>query len=531
MKRREFITLAAVATGISPLLKACATPRVIGEQEVGASAETGHRVRNANLPEASENRETQVLIIGAGVSGLSAARHLRRKGITDFIIIDLEKKSGGNATSGKNQYSAFPWGAHYVPLPNNNLTEYLTFLEECGSITGWEKDLPVYEEMHLCADPQERLFFNGRWQDGLVPNFGLSKNEQQQIKAFLSQMDHYRQLKGTDGADAFAIPVHQSSTDATLRLLDNITMKEWLNQQGWNSPALHEYVNYCCRDDFGTPHSLVSAWAGIHYFACRKGTAANAIYSDVLTWPEANGFLIKHLEKNIQTKLQLNTVALNIKQNENSAKVLCYNVVTHKAINIKAQQCIVAVPQFVAARLLKNDSRIATTATHFHYAPWMVANILTEKPEERPGTGPSWDNVIHGSSALGYVDACHQLPGNPLIRNFTYYKPLTDDKPANERKKAQTKTHENWCEEIVNDLSKIHPGIRENIREINIMIWGHAMIQPLPGFIHGELLAAAAQSEGSNIHFAHSDLSGISIFEEAFYQGLNAAEKVIAAIA
>jgi len=112
MKRREFITLAAVATGISPLLKACATPRVIGGQMVGASAETGHRVRNANLPEASENRETQVLIIGAGVSGLSAARHLRRKGITDFIIIDLEKKSGGNATSGKNQYSAFPWGAH-----------------------------------------------------------------------------------------------------------------------------------------------------------------------------------------------------------------------------------------------------------------------------------------------------------------------------------------------------------------------------------------------------------------------------------
>jgi hypothetical protein len=35
-------------------------------------------------------------------------------------------------------------------------------------------------------------------------------------------------------------------------------------------------VNHACRDDYGTGSAMVSAWAGIHYFACRDGEAQNA---------------------------------------------------------------------------------------------------------------------------------------------------------------------------------------------------------------------------------------------------------------
>jgi hypothetical protein len=31
------------------------------------------------------------------------------------------------------------------------------------------------------------------------------------------------------------------------------------------------------------------------------------------------------------------------------------------------------------------------------------------------------------------------------------------------------------------------------------------------------------------VHFAHSDLSGIALFEEAFYHGVRAAEEVLSA--
>ena len=59
------------------------------------------------------------------------------------------------------------------------------------------------------------------------------------------------------------------------------------------------------------------------------------------------------------------------------------------------------------------------------------------------------------------------------------------------------------------------------------MRWGHAMVRPRPGFIWSGSLAAARRPF-RGIHFAHTDLSGIALFEEAFYHGTRAAEEVLA---
>jgi hypothetical protein len=81
--------------------------------------------------------------------------------------------------------------------------------------------------------------------------------------------------------------------------------------------------------------------------------------------------------------------------------------------------------------------------------------------------------------------------------------------------------------EILNDLKKAHPMIEKAIQKIDVKIWGHAMICPKVGFIHGKERKKAQLPINNNIHFAHSDLSGISIFEEAFYQGHKVAEDIL----
>ena len=58
------------------------------------------------------------------------------------------------------------------------------------------------------------------------------------------------------------------------------------------------------------------------------------------------------------------------------------------------------------------------------------------------------------------------------------------------------------------------------------MRWGHAMIRPRPGFVWGGARVAATRPY-RGIYFAHSDLSGIALFEEAFYHGTRAAEAVL----
>jgi hypothetical protein len=126
----------------------------------------------------------------------------------------------------------------------------------------------------------------------------VSSAELKIIEKFLQQMDQFREAKGTDGKYAFAIPVDQSSKDPLFVQLDSISMKTWMEQQHFTSEYLHWYVNYCCRDDFGTNHHQISAWAGIHYFAGRKRQEAPMQNTEMYSpGPKAIIFLLKDLKE------------------------------------------------------------------------------------------------------------------------------------------------------------------------------------------------------------------------------------------
>ena len=533
MRRDEFIRLTAGMAAAAPLLHACdaqkAGAKAIPGKIVGASAAAGHLLRDHAFNTPAEYEPKEVVIIGAGVSGLSAARHLMQQGMNDIVVLDLEEEPGGNAASGSNAFSKYPWGAHYVPVPNNNLTEYLSFLEEAKVITGYdEASLPVYDEFYLCHDPEERLYINGHWQEGLVPNFGLNAAELAEFKAFFKRIDYYKNLKGADGLDAFSIPVDTSSRDESLRALDQITMKAWMDDNRLTSEYIRWYVDYCTRDDFGTPFDVVSAWAGIHYFASRKGKAANAEYNDVLTWENGNGFLIDALRRKLDGKITTGALAASVEAGTDGVTIGYLDVASRQVKGLRARHCIVAVPQFVAARLLGSTGREKTLHEYFHYVPWMVANLTVRDLRERAGQPASWDNVIYGSPSLGYVDATHQqIQQRKERRNLTYYLPLTHTSPEVARKEAYRAEHAFWVEKVLSDLQRVHPDIREQTERIDIMLWGHAMAQPRPGMIHGEIRKSLSESVGASIHFAHTDLAGVSIFEEGFYQGIKAAKKIL----
>ena len=56
---------------------------------------------------------------------------------------------------------------------------------------------------------------------------------------------------------------------------------------------------------------------------------------------------------------------------------------------------------------------------------------------------------------------------------------------------------------------------------------GHGMIRPTPGFMTSPARQRLAALEGP-VQFANSDLSGVSIFEEAQFRGVRAAERALA---
>ena len=82
-----------------------------------------------------------------------------------------------------------------------------------------------------------------------------------------------------------------------------------------------------------------------------------------------------------------------------------------------------------------------------------------------------------------------------------------------------------WSDLTLADLSVAHPDLRGRLERLDVHVWGHGMIAPSPGFLWGHRLTAMTHRDGV-VHYAHSDMSGISLFEEAYIRGLRAADAV-----
>jgi len=167
------------------------------------------------------------------------------------------------------------------------------------------------------------------------------------------------------------------------------------------------------------------------------------------------------------------------------------------------------------------------------YVPWLVANLTVRDLPGMEAEGRSamtaWDNVSYYSDSLGYVVATHQTATIGRASVLTLYWPLTELAPREARAAAAKRTPGEWREKILTDLARTHPDISELVERIDYRIWGHGMICPTPGYLSGDFRKALEKSRGK-IHFAHSDISGMSIFEEAQYRGILSANRVLADI-
>lgn len=523
---RRAVLQAGLAGSLGAALSACggagqSWPGVLD----GPDWHRGHALRDGDFPEPEGPVEdVGVLIGGGGVAGLAAAWRLAEAGFADFALVELEDRVGGNARSGRNAVSAYPLGAHYLPVPNREARGLRTMLRGFGLITGEDaQGAPVYDPYALCADLDERLLWRGAWQEGLFPASGLDAATRAQHARFTAQMAAYRAAIGADGRPAFAIPRALSSDDPRFTALDATSFAAWLDAQGYVAPALRAWLRYGCRDDYGTEPEQVSAWAGIHYFAGRRGWAAGDAGDRELTWPEGNGRLVALMAGRVQSHLRPGRSVVRVARAGDHALVDVLDHARERVRRWRTRCAILAMPHFVAARIAPGEASAGT----MRYAPWVVANVtVTRRPGGR-GAGLAWDNVSTASDSLGYVVATHQsdaAPDGPTV--LTWYMPLSQITPRAARKLMMTRSLGTWQRIVADDLLAMNPDIAGAITRIDIWRWGHAMISPTPGFLADPARRAAIAARPPVV-FAHSDLSGLSLFEEAHYRGLIAAEAAL----
>ena len=214
----------------------------------------GHRIRDGFRPRPASDcwQETDVVVIGGGISGLAAAWRLRRERLERFVVLELESAAGGTSRSGKSSLTAYPWGAHYVPVPMPENRSLIAILREMGVIERLDPDgEPVVAEQYLCRDPGERVFIDGTWHEGLYPSEGATASELDELRQFRAEITRWVAWRDGKGRRAFAIPVSRSSDEPEVTSLDSISMSEWVRRRGWSSPRLRWLIDYSCRDDYG----------------------------------------------------------------------------------------------------------------------------------------------------------------------------------------------------------------------------------------------------------------------------------------
>lgn len=510
--QRRALLAAAAAAPLAGAAGGCSRAPDVTGGFAGASHERGHRLRDpSKVPaQARPGGRTQVLVLGAGIAGLAAARALRQRGMEDFLVLELEDEAGGNSRGTRIGGIACPIGAHYLPVPGDHAPEVQDLLEELGvrrRVAGrW-----AYDERHLCHSPQERLYFQGRWQDGLLPVDGVEAGTLDQYKRFAQEVE------AAGRAAPFRLPRAGLAPAAPHLALDAQTFAAWLDARGLADPQLRWYLDYCCRDDYGAGPDRVSAWAGLHYFAARHGFqppgAAAPEREAVLTWPEGNAWLARALAAPLGDRLRGGQLVLQVTEQRHGVEVDTLDG-QGRRLRWQAAHCIVALPAFVAARVVANaHSAVRQRAARTPSAPWLVANLhLRGRPARVRGSSPlAWDNVIYGSAGLGYVVATHQsldpVPGPTVL---TWY--FAPGEAA--RRTLLERPWTAWRDAIVAELAVPHPDLPKLLTHLEVARYGHAMAIPVPG-----TLALPGPPAAGRIAYAHADWAGYSIFEEAFTLG------------
>ncbi len=527
MQRRDFLKIGIAALS-APYIAACNDSKKIKFPVYYSkgNSQTGHLLRTKEFPNISLTKEVKTLIVGGGIAGMSAARWLNKNNYHDYLLIELDEKVGGNSRAGENEISKYPYGAHYLPIPDPDFVELIEFLHEHKIITDIsQKQNPVYNEYFICHEPQERTYLKGIWQEGLPPKSGLPEDAQKELDRFLNFTHSLKEQTGNDGKKVFTIPLEYCSRDENYLELDKISIYDYLKKNDYRSDFIYWYLNYCCKDDFGSNLKNTSAWAAIHYFASRNGKAQNASSYELLTWPEGNNFLVNCLKSDIKDALTGN-LAYKIEKVDSKLHCYVYDTKIKSSTKYICENIILATPQYVNKKIISIPNTI--NWDEFDYYPWLIANISIKNKANLNGLHDlSWDNVLYNSESLGYVNACHQeFNRDQQECVITFYYNFSEKSPKKERQFAYEQGDEHWKAIIINELKKAHPNIEEEIKGIELHLWGHGMISPKVGFQTSQsrnLLKAGFDS----VFFANSDVSGISIFEEAFFQGIRTAKQIL----
>ena len=352
-------------------------------------------------------RAHRVVIVGGGVAGLAAAwglrraRHRRRRRARA-----RRRRSAAPRAAARSAVTPYPWGAHYIVAPQREQTALVALLGEMGAIEGTAADgTPIVAEELRCREPEERVFYRGRWYEGLYLDAGASADDRAQLARVQAEIDGWAAWRDAPGRRAFALPRShaQPTTPRSPRSIAmSIARVARRARAALAAPALA--VDYACRDDYALTAARDQRVGRAVLLRVARSARRAPSASRCVTWPDGNGALVAP-PRDAARAIERGVAVVDVDARRRR-RVIAVGPRRRRSACAPTRS-IVAAPRFVA-RPHRRAARRGHAARRVRRVGGREPAPARAPVERGRGAPLAWDNVLRDSPSLGYVVATHQ---------------------------------------------------------------------------------------------------------------------------
>lgn len=468
--RREFIryvVAGSVAAGC-PIERAlvaepASKPPVTSVE--GDHFKIGHEIRDGHhFPAPDATKTVDIVIVGGGAAGLSAAYFLKGK---DWLLLEKEDHFGGNAYQEEFEGQVYGTGSAYG------------YRGDAGDVLA--KEIGVDMPLINMPDP---IIDNGVWT----------------ADPWKAGMDHLPYSKAAIASlKKFRDDVMKMDLQNRMVELDNEPFSKYTANY---TPELARWWNAFGPSNWGATVEDTSAFIGHFdaYYLLTGGDDQRVILPGGLGCITHR--LVEVLQAQYRERLLSDATVVSVAPERDSVRVTY--VQGDKVTSLKAKVAILCTPKYITWRMVAGLPQVQLQAMkRMRYAPYPMVNMIFDKPVYRRG----YDNWCPGRTYTDFIVADWTIRNNPgytpKYNILTFYMPLREEERAMLLDEEECKR---LGGRVLQDFQGALPEFAVDPIEIRVYRRGHPMFMAVPGNFTKNRMIASQPME--RIFFGNSDSGG-----------------------